>query len=652
MNIMLLFADAPILEISVIILLFSTLYLGVVFLKQKNKGNKESMISENKDNIYKMMVDKMPVGISVVKNFNEILYVNEKQLEITGERKEKLTGKTWIELTYPDDLEKDLELFEKFKKREIDGYSLEKRYMNINGEYIWVNLIIQPIDMEGKDKIYMALLEDIDEKKSAKIELLESERNKSILLSNLPGIAYRCKFDRNWTMKFVSEGCYNLTGYKAEEMIDNNIMSFNDIIEPSYREEIWNKWVKIVNKKEKFIYEYPIITKDNEKKWVFEQGQAIYDENGEVEALEGLIIDITARKKKEEEIQYLYNHDYLTGLHNRRYLEKIKEEYNKEKYHPISVVVCDINGLKLINDAFGQEKGDKFLTKTADLLKKYLKDKYVLTRTGGDDFTLIMPKTGKKEVLEIVEKIKNDFENEKIEISGKKYNMNTSIGYCTKESSDTTIEKAITEAEDFMKKRKILESRSSRNAILSSIQATMFEKSQETEEHAERLIKYARKIGYKLGISQDGMDDLVLSANLHDLGKVGIDNQILSKEGKLNEEEWEEIKKHPEIGYRIALSSPEIAHIAEYILSHHERWDGSGYPQGLEEENIPLLSRILTIVDSYDAMTSSRPYNIVKSKKEAIEELKLFSGRQFDPKLVEIFTDILEREEDDEIESN
>jgi HD-GYP domain-containing protein (c-di-GMP phosphodiesterase class II) len=198
-----------------------------------------------------------------------------------------------------------------------------------------------------------------------------------------------------------------------------------------------------------------------------------------------------------------------------------------------------------------------------------------------------------------------------------------------------------------MKKRKILESRSSHNAILSSIQATMYEKSQETEEHAERLIYYARKIGEKLGLSQDTIDDLVLSANLHDLGKVGIDNQILSKEGKLNDEEWEMIKKHPEIGYRIALSSPNIAHIAEYILSHHEKWDGTGYPQGLKGEEIPLLSRILSIVDAYDAMTSSRPYNIVKSKKEAIKELKLFSGVQFDKEIVEVFIKILEREDNE-----
>jgi len=613
----------------------------------------ESILNEykelkNRNNIFQTLFEKMPLGIAVIKNFNEVLYVNEKHIEITGKNREDFNGKTWLKLTHPDDLEKDMKLFDEFKKGENDGYTLEKRYMNVDGSYIWVKLTIHPIDMKGKNKIYISLIEDINEKKLAKAELLESERNKSILLSNLPGIAYRCRFDKNWTMEYLSEGCYSLTGYKAEEIIDNKKIAYNDLISNEYREKVWKKWVDAVDKKEKFIYEYPIITADNEEKWLFEQGQALYGENESVEALEGLIIDITARKKKEQEIEYLNNHDYLTGLYNRRYLEKAKEKFNKKEYHPISIIVCDINGLKLINDAFGEKKGDEFIIKTSDLLKRHIKENGILTRTGGDDFTFLMFNTKRKENYEIVKKIKQESKDKYIEISGKKYNINISVGYCTKVNEKRSIEDAVSEAEDFMRKRKILEGKSSHNSILSSIKATMFEKSQETEEHAERLVYYARKIGEKIGLSQDTIDDLVLSANLHDLGKVGIDNQILIKEEKLSEKEWEEIKKHPEIGYRIALSSPDIAHIAEYVLCHHEKWDGTGYPQGLKKEQIPLISRIISIVDAYDAMTSSRPYNIIKNKKEAVEELKLFSGKQFDPKLTGIFTKILEGEEDHE----
>jgi len=641
--------DTYIIVLTTLLVVIVFLSLLILFKNKKIKSiTKELSELDKKDNIFQTLFEKMPVGISIIKNYNEVLYANDKQIEITGKKREDFTGKTWMKLTHPDDLKKDMDLFEKFKSGELSGYSMEKRYMNADEDYKWVKLTIHPLDMTGKDKIYIALLEDIDEEKKAKKDLIESERNKSILLSNLPGIAYRCSFDREWTMEYISEGCYNLTGYKEKEIINNKKISYKDLISEEYRERVWKKWVYAVDNKEKFVYEYPIITADNEEKWLFEQGQAIYNNKGEVEALEGLIIDITERKKKEQEIEYLNNHDYLTGLYNRRYLEKVKGEYNKKEYHPISIIVCDINGLKLINDAFGEKKGDEFITTAAESLKKHKTDVGVLARTGGDDFTFIIPNTDKEENGKIVEKIRKEFTDKNINISRKKYSINISIGYCTKVNEKSSIEDAVTEAEDFMRKRKILEGKSSQNAILSSIKATMYEKSQETEEHAERLVYYARKIGKKMDLSQDTIDDLVLSANLHDLGKVGIDNQILIKEEKLSDEEWEEIKKHPEIGYRIAISSADIAHIAEYILCHHEKWDGTGYPQGLKKEEIPLISRILSIVDAYDAMTSVRPYNIVKSKGEALQEIKLFSGKQFDPKLADIFTEILEREIEDE----
>jgi HD-GYP domain-containing protein (c-di-GMP phosphodiesterase class II) len=128
---------------------------------------------------------------------------------------------------------------------------------------------------------------------------------------------------------------------------------------------------------------------------------------------------------------------------------------------------------------------------------------------------------------------------------------------------------------------------------------------------------------------------------LHDIGKIGIDNSILNKPGKLSKNEWEIMKKHSEIGYRIAMSSPELEPIAEYILAHHERWDGNGYPQGLKGEEIPLLSRILAVVDSYDAMTEDRVYRKAMTHQAAIEEIKKNAGTQFDPNIAQIFIDSL-----------
>ena len=152
----------------------------------------------------------------------------------------------------------------------------------------------------------------------------------------------------------------------------------------------------------------------------------------------------------------------------------------------------------------------------------------------------------------------------------------------------------------------------------------------------------AFQIGEALNLSTAEMDRLALLVSLHDIGKISISQEILNKPGKLNEEEWEKIKKHPETGYHIALSTGEFAHIAEEILAHHERWDGKGYPNGLKGKEIPLLSRILAIIDAFDVMTNGRPYKSRMSEDEAIDELKRCSGTQFDPELVDIFMDLAE----------
>jgi HD-GYP domain-containing protein (c-di-GMP phosphodiesterase class II) len=173
----------------------------------------------------------------------------------------------------------------------------------------------------------------------------------------------------------------------------------------------------------------------------------------------------------------------------------------------------------------------------------------------------------------------------------------------------------------------------------------MFEKSHETQAHAERLAQLSGKLGKAMGLDDKQLTELELLSTLHDIGKISIDGSILTKTDKLTESEWFEIKKHPEVGYRIAQASPELKNISEYILGHHERWDGKGYPQGLAGENIPLLSRIISVVDSYDAMTQDRVYRKAMSIEEAIEEIRNNAGTQFDPEITRVFIDdVLGRE--------
>jgi len=164
--------------------------------------------------------------------------------------------------------------------------------------------------------------------------------------------------------------------------------------------------------------------------------------------------------------------------------------------------------------------------------------------------------------------------------------------------------------------------------------------------HLERSIKYAILIGEKLGLDEKDMEALKFGAVLHDIGKIGVDGKILFKPGKLTPEEFEEIKKHPEIGAEIIKGVEFLERVEPIILYHHERYDGKGYPKGLKGEEIPLLARIITVIESYEAMTSERLYKRAKSKEEAIEELKREKGKQFDPRIVDIFLKILEEEEE------
>lgn len=485
---------------------------------------------------------------------------------------------------------------------------------------------------------------DITNRIEVENELRETERSKSVFLQNLPGMAYRCNFDRQWTMQFVSEGCFELTGYKSESLINNRDLSFNDIIKPEFRDELWEAWVECVRDNKPFRYEYIIVTATGEEKWVLEQGQPIYNILGEVEALEGLVIDITDTKKKQEEIEYLSFHDSLTGIYNRIFFDMQVTKYDRPEYLPLSLIVGDINGLKFLNDAVGHQEGDKVIQMTAQLLSQGLKPGQILARTGGDEFGILLPQTSLSQAHETLLSLQNIINEYNRNLSGSGYQINLAMGYGTKDRPEMEFSSVYKIAEDHMYKRKLLQRESSHSSIISSITATMYAKSQETEEHAERIKTLSQRLGKRLGLTQPQIDDLALIATLHDIGKVGIDENILNKPGKLTRDEWREMKKHPEIGYRIAMASPELMSVAEFILSHHERWDGKGYPRGLKGKEIPTLARIIAITDAYDAMMTDRPYRKALSKEEALQEIRNNAGTQFDPEIAEAFVKMMKEE--------
>lgn len=349
--------------------------------------------------------------------------------------------------------------------------------------------------------------------------------------------------------------------------------------------------------------------------------------------------NVKKKEEKDQEVHYLSYHDSLTTLANRTFLEEEMERVDREECLPVSIIMLDLNGLKLVNDTFGHAAGDKVLKKAAELLKKTCREEDILARWGGDEFVVLLPGASQQAVRAISNRILNQCRKtyqDRLPIS-------VALGSATKISSnEDDLLAFLKPAEDEMYDHKLSEGRSARNATLSALLKTLSEKSFENNDHFRRLDYICMHIAEKKDLPDSERERLHLLTNMHDIGMIDLPNGLFIKPDELSEKERIMVHKHPETGYRIARSTREFAHIAEGILNHHECWDGSGYPEGLAGRDIPLISRILTIADALEVMSSGRPYKKGMSIKEIVAEFKRCSGKQFDPELVEIVLLLLE----------
>ena len=392
--------------LSLLVLFFVLLRLWSQNSTLKEMGKKLAL----NEALYRSVFDQAPTGIAIVngKSFvsrSEYIHLNINPMfeRIIGWKSSELMKIVWTEITHPGDLAADLEKFDQFKAGKIDGYSIEKRFLRPDGSSVWTNMKISHL-LGGPEmhSLHLCLLEDISMRKAAEESLRESERSKAVLLSHLPGMAYRCNYDRDWTMQYVSDGCVELTGYHPESLINNRDISFNDIITPEYRALLLKEWERTLPERLPFKYEYEITTIDGKRKWVLELAEGIFDEQGEVVALEGIIIDISDRKEIENTLRYNNDHNKWTNLYNRNYMEKtltndaiMHTENNK------ALVCVNISAIHSLTRAYGFNYTQELIKKISDSLKKFCTDKRTLFHAHENRFVFfIKDYKDKDELLE------------------------------------------------------------------------------------------------------------------------------------------------------------------------------------------------------------------------------------------------------------
>ncbi len=418
-----------------------------------------------------------------------------------------------------------------------------------------------------------------------------------------------------------------------------SLRSLNDwlrIVKPEFRKRVHNLFYKEQGNQNRYELEYMIVRQsDGMERWVHHICEYNRDKDIEQTQIIGTVQDITEYKKTENRILHLSYHDNLTNLHNRRYYEEAIKRLDIEKNLPITIVMGDVNGLKMINDAFGHALGDELLKKASHVIQSICHQCASIARWGGDEFVILLPKTTSDEAEQIVGQMRKRATGVQVcDIP-----LSISYGWATKETPDVNIIQVLKRAEDLMYKNKVIEKKGMRGNTITTILNALHEKSPREELHSTRVSKLCRSIGHAMQFSESSIGMLQTAGMLHDIGKIAIHEGILNKPDRLSAREWDQMRRHPDIGYRILGSSHDMIELAECILAHHERWDGMGYPKGLKGAEIPIEARIIAIADTFDAMTSNRPYQQALSREVALAEILRCSGTQFDPDLVRVFVD-------------
>ena len=425
-----------------------------------------------------------------------------------------------------------------------------------------------------------------------------------------------------------------LLGYEAiKEVIGQNIRSL------LFHSDDWEPLARELQAKKKIDQtEWGIF--DRNRSPVVVHGRLIskLDDQGRITQIVGTFADLSRLKKLEEELDKHHRHDPLTGLLNRLAFEKEISFYDSGEYDPVGILIVDVNGLKFVNENNGYEEANHLLRVTARILQQAFPGNEKIARVGSDEFAVLAAPADRRVFETARQSIRQAVEGYNTDQPG--IPLSLAVGFALNDEAPCTIQEVFTQADNTMHREKLLCSQSIHSSVVQTLNKALEVRDFITGGHARRLSDLVEKLAKSIGLSERSVIDLRLLAQFHDIGKVGIPDRLLMKPGPLTPEEAIEMQKHCEIGYRIALSATDLVPIADWILKHHEWWNGHGYPGGLKGETIPMECRILALSDAYDVMTNDRPYRKAAPHQEAMEEIKRYAGIQFDPFLAKKFCEL------------
>ncbi|PKM60964.1 MAG: hypothetical protein CVU99_05365 [Firmicutes bacterium HGW-Firmicutes-4] len=585
----------------------------------------------------KALFESIPGYLYVYDEAGKLIKWNKKHEEMTGYSDQELAQMMIDQWFEGDDLVRVMAAVDDvFKKgyAEVDANLITK-----GGKKLLIRSNGVVMTLDGK-KYFTGVGIDITASKRLEAELAKKSKLLETTLVSVGDGVISC--DKEGHVLFINRVAEELSGWTKNDAIGKPIETVFNIINDINREKAGNIVAEVIDTKE--IHELDnhtlLIARDGSERTIEDSAAPIIDENGDVLGVVLVFRDYTEKKQKLDQIEYLSYHDQLTGLYNRRFYEEELCRMDTPRNLPMSLIMGDVNGLKLVNDSFGHVMGDELLKKAAATITKACRADDVVARLGGDEFVVLLPKTDQVEAEQVIARIEDLAKTEKVGT----VELSISFGFETKLDAEEDIQRIFKRAEDYMYRRKLTESLGMRNKTVGMVIETLFDKYQKEMFHSERVSRLSAEVGTKIGLNSKDSHDLQTAGLMHDIGKIGIAEGILDKSEKLSEQDWIEIRRHPEIGYRILSSANEFAEIADHILEHHEHWDGSGYPKGLKGEEISLEARIIAIADAYDAMTKMRLHMNDLTVEEAIEEINRCSGTQFDPEIARVFINMIENE--------